>query len=134
MQQPIEPFLNFIRDDVWSQAQREALVDLLVWTMYVDRAIRAEENDELDEITFQLNGKSSIPVSQYLPQSIAKIRNCWHDDVESQVLLEELSMYLDSPEIRAQALNMCQQLAAADGDLANEEITFMQRLKTQFGL
>ena len=132
MKQPIEPFLNFIQDDAWSQAQSEALIDLMIWTMYIDRSIRVEENDELDAKTISMNNNPSMPITQYLPKSIAKIRSVWTDQVESEVLLQEISMYLDSPEIRNHALELCKAIAEADGDLAVAEQAFLDKLATHF--
>lgn len=133
MKQPIEPFLNFIQDDTWSQAQSEALVDLMVWTMYVDRSIRVEENEELDIATLALNTNSALPITQYLPESIAKIRHVWTNEAESEVLLHDIAMYLDTQELQEKALRLCTNIAEADAELAEEETAFLNRLKAHFG-
>lgn len=126
-----EPFLNFIQDDAWSNAQKESLMDLMVWTMYVDRSIHADENERLDELVYAMANaeQSPLPISQYLNEAIAKIRDVWANDQKSEAALREITLYLDSAESRETAYDLCQKIAAADGALVEAESAFLARLK-----
>ncbi|HRR07795.1 MAG TPA: TerB family tellurite resistance protein [Rhodothermales bacterium] len=131
-QQPTEPFLHFILDETWTDAQQEALVELMVWAMYVDKSIRSEENELIDQILDQMSVGDSTPIAQYLNPAIAKVRESFHHEQKSAFLLEDICLYLDDADVRAQAFDLCSQILEADGHLHKDEVAFLERIKTRF--
>ena len=66
------------------QQQREAMLDLLIWTMYADRRLALPENDSLDEMAGDMKWSAVTPVSQYMNHSFARIREVLDDPDEAE--------------------------------------------------
>ena len=52
---PIDELATILAKQDVAQTQREALIDLVVWAMYVDGRIDYEENEQIDEVIEQLS-------------------------------------------------------------------------------
>ncbi|MBN8588556.1 MAG: TerB family tellurite resistance protein [Rhodothermia bacterium] len=131
-QQNNAPFLHFILDETWTDAQQTALLELMVWAMYVDKAIRVEENELIDQILDQMSVGDITPIAQSLNPTIAKVRDAFHDEQAAAYLLEDICLYLDDADVRAQALDYCLQILEADGHLHPDEATFLEHVKMRF--
>lgn len=116
-----------------TQAQREALIDLVVCTMYIDGTIRYEENEQLDEVVARLDLDAEAPLTLYLYKAIARLRDFWHDTEQIDALLAEHAARLDSPALRQTAFALCEAVAQSDDELAEEEGDFLGRLRRHLG-
>lgn len=131
---PIKDLGTILSSQKVAQAQREAMVDIAVWAMYVDGTIKYQENARVDEVVEQLSTSTAIPLSQYLPTAISKIRDVWMDPSKSERILEEISNRLGSDEMRRTAYALCETVTHADDELAEAEQAFLERVRRQFGL
>jgi len=131
---PFDDLIPILTRRDLTQAQREALVDLVVWAMYVDGTIKHEENEQLDAVIRQLSTAAPIPLDRYLYTAIATIRDAWHDPARSERILAHIDTRLATPEIRHTAYALCQAVTQADGELATTEASFLERVRRQFGL
>ena len=52
---PIDELATILAKQDVAQSQREALIDLVVWAMYVDGRIDYEENEQIDQVIEQLS-------------------------------------------------------------------------------
>jgi tellurite resistance protein len=117
-----------------SQTQAEAFVDLAVWTMYVDGAIKYQENDQVDEVLNRLNAVVDMPLTPYLNKSIATFRDVWHDETQAERALTDIAARLGNDTLRRAAYDLSEAMARADGDLAEEEQAFLDQVRQYFGL
>ena len=131
---PLDHLATTLANEEITQAQREALIDIAVWAMYVDGAIKHEENEQVDEVIQSLDNAAAIPLSQYLYTSIAKVRKGWNDQEGSEVLLKNISDRLESPEMKRTAFALCEGVTHADDDLADTEQAFLDRVRQHFDL
>lgn len=116
------------------QGHREAMIDLLIWTMYADNVLALPENDRIDQFTEELNWNSATPPQLYVNISIAKVRDVIDDPAKADVLLQDISDRLGSDTMRTQAYEACRDLARSDGELADEERDFLDTVKSHFGI
>lgn len=116
------------------QSQREAMVDLLVWTMYADNVLTLPENDRIDQMTEEMSWSSPMPPQLYVNVSIAKVRDAIDDAEASESLLNDISDRLGSEKMRMHAYEACRDLAKADGEVADKEMRFLSTIKTHFGI
>ena len=131
---PIDDLATILSNQEVAQSQREALVDIVVWAMYVDGSIKHEENVQIDEVVTQLSATTAIPLTQYLPTAIAKIRDVWTTSDKSDQLLATINERLATQEMRNTAYALCEAVTRADDELADAEQAFLARLRNQLGL
>ncbi len=116
------------------QSQREAMVDLLVWTMYADNVLTLPENDRIDQVTEEMSWSSPTPPQLYVNTSIARVRDAIDDSEKSEALLNDISERLGSPKMRMHAYEACRDLANADGEVADQEMHFLRSVRAHFGI
>ena len=117
-----------------TQPQREALIDLLLWTMYVDRMLALSENDRIDQLPEELSWESVTPFPTYLNASFARVREVLSDEDEARKLLDDIYARLGTDAARRRAYDACLDLADIDGQVAEEERRFLEGVRMRFGL
>lgn len=117
-----------------TQPQREAMVDLLLWTMYADRVLSLPENERIDQMQSELSWESVTPFAQYLSTSIARVREVLTDEEKADALMDGVYARLDSDAVRRKAYEAARQLAQSDGEIAEEEALFLERVRARFAL
>lgn len=113
------------------QQQREALIDLLIWTMLVDGHSELEEQEHLASLIDQLHWDSPLQVNQYLGMAYSRVRSALSPG-ESQPLLASIRQRLQEPAIRQRAYRFACDLAESDGDRSPEELRFLQEIERAF--
>ena len=131
---PIDELATILANQDVAQTQREALIDLVVWAMYIDGRIQYEENEQIDEVVEQLSASTLLPMRPYLYSAIAKIRDAWNDPARAERVLEDINNRLGNDEMRHAAYALCETVTRADGELADAEQAFLEQLQRQFGL
>ena len=117
-----------------AQAQREAMVDLLLWSMYADRRIALPENDHLDQLPESLPWDAVTPFSVYVGAALARVRDVLSDPVLADRFLDDIYERLGTGDMRRRAHEASVHLAQVDGQVAEEEALFLDRIRTRFGL
>ena len=130
---PIEELATILEHQDVTQTQREALIDLIVWAMYVDGRIDYEENEQIDEVIDQLS-TATLPIRSYLYTAIAKIRDAWNDPDRAERILSDIDTRLGTDAIRRIAYALCESVTRADDQLIGPELAFLERVRHQFGL
>ena len=130
---PIEELATILAQQDVAQTQREALIDLVVWAMYVDGRIDYEENEQIDEVIEQLD-TATLPIRAYLYTAIAKIRDAWNNPNRAERILNDIDTRLGNDEMRHAAYALCEAVTRADDELVGPEVAFLERLQRQFGL
>lgn len=117
-----------------AQQQREAMLDLLVWTMYADNVLTLPENDRIDQIAADLEWNSPDRPSVYISKATSKIRDVLSDPERADQLLEDIHRRLGTASMRKEAYDACYDLAQADGQLAAAEMKLLQTVRERFGI
>lgn len=115
-----------------SQKEREAVIDLLVMTMYADRFIASAENDAIERVAEQIDGDAPLPLAQYLNASIAKVRETLGDKEQHHALLRDISERLGTDRMRTLAYQASRAVARADDEMADEEEQFLNTVRAVF--
>jgi hypothetical protein len=117
-----------------SQRQREATVDLLVWTMFVDRHVASPEQEFLRRASGGLAWESQRPLDVFLDGSVRRIRDALGSEASEQAYIRDIAARLPDPESRRRAVELCEELAGADGELAAAERAHLDRIRACFEL
>lgn len=126
--------LNYIGRRADAQRQREAMIDLMIWTMYADKLIALPENEHIDRLADEMEWDSPTPPSQYLQVAIAKIRDVFVDEKKAADEMDSIYQRLGTDEMRKDAYVACRNLAKVDGEVVDEEMDFLNTVKRRFDL
>jgi len=115
-----------------SNAQSEAILELLVWTMYIDKSIKVAEEVELAHQASELAWTGQSSRGQFVDETSQRIKKLMGDEIGTFERLETLGQQLGSPELKQQALAACEMLARADGDFSDQEQRWLDAVRRAF--
>ena len=116
------------------QAYRETFVDLLVWTMFVDRHVALAEREALEQAVAGLDWQGGMPVDEFIRESTARARSVIDDAVAAKKYLQEMAARVVNAEDRRRLLKACDELVRADAKLRPEEAKHLKAVAQAFGL
>jgi hypothetical protein len=120
----IERFLDLVREravPAETQAEREAVIDLLVWTMFADRHVAAAEQQRIAAETKNMAWDAPSPVDHFVDKSMLRARAVLAGDQSAEKYLDEITARLGDDAMRRRALAACEALAEVDGEVAEAE-------------
>ena len=116
-------------NDGLTQPQREAIVDLLNYCMYADNLVMLAEDRLITDTVKKFNWESKVPFDQFALRSIDNARNATENPGYRDQFLASIRDRLGTAAVKAQALDLCQELFVADGSRSDEEDTVLQNLR-----
>lgn len=116
------------------QPEREALLDLLVWTMFVDRHITVQEHNALLREAGALPWESLVSVANYIDGATGRARDVLGREDAEENYLADITSRLAEPAARAQAIEACERIVQADGEVAEQEAAHLARVRKAFGI
>src|SRR4051794_12073417 len=108
-------------NDGLTQPQREAIVDLLNYCMYADNLVFLAEDRLITDTVAKFNWHAKTPFDQFDARSVNNARNASESQVYRDQFLSSIRDRLDTPVVKRQALDLCQELFLADGARSDEE-------------
>ena len=116
-------------NDGLTQPQREAIVDLLNFCMYADDFVFLAEDRFITDTVAKFTWDSTVPFDQFDVRSIGKARNAKENPGYRDRVLASIRDRLGTAVVKGQALELCQDLFAADGARSEEEDAMFQNLR-----
>ena len=116
-------------NDCLTQPQREAIVDLLNYCMYADNLVMLAEDRLIADTAAKFNWDPKVPFDQFEVRSVSNARNARESQVYRDQFLASISDRLSTDAVKAQALDLCQELFLADGARSDEEDAVLQNLR-----
>ena len=111
--------------------EHQAIVDLLVLTLYADERVSQEELEALAQ--FDLDHAdwdgADFSVTEYLGSSIAKVRAAVSSPLQTDQLLVEVAAKVKTPALRAAVPGYCEALAHADGQMSPGEVGIIAKIR-----
>ncbi len=107
-----------------TQAQREALFDLLALSIYADAHISLVEEDLIQSAFVSKGWKSEYPKSLFIEESFARAREVAESDDTVMDYLTERSAAFTTKTAQAEVLGIVKNLLERDGMTADENEFF----------
>src|SRR5262245_7199950 len=118
-------------EDGLTQPQREAMVDLLNYCMYADNLIMLAEDRLITDTVAKFSwDPKAVPFDQFDARSIDKARNARENQGYKDKFMTSIGDRRSTDAVKAQALDLCQELFLADGARSDEEDAVLQNLRT----
>lgn len=108
------------------QAEREAIVDLLLLAMYVDGHVSLSESQEFDAATDAMGWASTTAPSVYFSTATDRARSASSSEDSTAQLIQYVSERLQSVDARARAMDLLNRLFLSDGRTEKEKDFFKQ--------
>src|ERR1051325_5131930 len=102
-------------NDGLSQPQREAIVYLLNYCMYAANLLMLSEDRLIADTVAKFNWDPKVPFDQFDARSVSNARNASESQVYRDQFLASITDRLGTAAVKAQALDLCQELFLADG-------------------
>lgn len=118
--------------DGWQQPEREALIDLLLLTMFIDQRLTLAEGGLVDREVAALQWEGRGKVEDYVEAATRSIRERRSTDDGRSNILASVRERLNSPEARQRAMAVCQALVAVDG-VDTAETSFLDDCRKVLG-
>jgi hypothetical protein len=98
--------------------------------MYADNLVMLAEDRLIADTVAKFNwDPRAVPFDQFDARSVGNARNARESQVYRDKFLGSISDRLSTDAIKAQALDLCQELFLADGALADEEDEVLRHLR-----
>ena len=114
-----------------TQPQREALIDLLVLSIFMDSHLSLKEDDALHAALDSLGWEALKPREIFFCSSMSRARKASDSDATLSAYLEQRAGVFGDPTSQATALDLLQRVLAGDG-VAPAEAAFLERLRGAF--
>ncbi len=133
----IDRLLQLFRDtedQASKQAEREALLDLLVLTMFIDRHVARSETTLIRKEARALTWEAPLPFEHFVDASKRRARDVLGNDQAEDTYLQDIIERLDSEEMRSRAYHACVELVGIDGKKTQEELRLLDRLRAKLDI
>jgi uncharacterized tellurite resistance protein B-like protein len=118
----------------FTKDQRQALLDLLVVTMYVDGNIRAAEESWVEQALTSMGWQTEYDRNREFDAAVTRVRQHTQTADAARDCAVKLAQNFTTLEQRREVFAILNELAATDGQIAPEETNLLAAVKTAFRL
>ena len=122
------------KKDGLTQAQREAIVDVLHYCMYADNFIALSESKFIATKVDSFNWDPKISLEYYMNKSIGAVRKALADPKEKEKFFASVNQRLGTKDLRNTAFDLCQKLFVADGTKSAGEFASQGEIRKGLGI
>ncbi len=109
-----------------TQAEREAIIDLLLLAIYIDGHLSLAESNEFNSAADSLGWESSTGPSVYISTATDRARNARTSEDSVAELIRFVALRLSSAGSKERALVLLNRLLTSDGKTEKEKVFFKQ--------
>lgn len=116
-----------------AQEEREAVVTLMLVTMYADKKLTLEENATLRRYEQLIKWDSGMSLGYFFSNTIALVRSAMRDEAKLSTLLTDTCGRIRSEAIRTLTIKACNDMAGADFKREASELALLKRIVDGLG-
>ena len=132
MSEQLHSSLSKIAKQDVSQNEREAIIELMMMTMYSDKTLKLSEDEVIQEYTSSIKWESPLSLDFYFAKITPKIRAALADKEKMNTFLQEINNRIETEAIKSQVLKLCNDLAMADEEFSVEEKELLEKISRIF--
>ena len=115
--------------DGLTQAQREAMVDVLFYCMYADNSLALKEDRILADTVGQFSWDPKVSYDAYAARAIAKARAVKETPATRADFLLSVAQRLGAPDVKQRTFSLCREIFQADGNVSGGEQELLGELQ-----
>ena len=124
---------EYLAEHPIAQDEREAVVTLMLVTMYADKKLTLEENATLHRYEKLIKWDSGMSLGYFFSNAIAAVRSAMRDEDKLNTLLGDAFKRIHSEAIRTLTIKACNDVAGADFKREASEQALLKRIVTGLG-
>ena len=113
--------------------QKQALLDLLVLTMYMDGNLARAEEARVQQLLGAMGFQSDYDRDREFDASVTRIRREVQNPDDATDVASKLTSCFTTPEQQRHVYNFLSDLTALDGNVSAEESKFLSAISAAFG-
>lgn len=118
----------------YSDRQKEILLDLLLFGMYLDGNLTAIEDRRIGELLDTMEFASPDARNRFLDSAYTRTRQRSSSPEAVRSFVTGVAKEIDSPELRRRSFNLLSSMVASDNNLIDKERTLLQVVREEFKL
>ena len=132
MQEKLPYSLSEIAKQDLTQNEREAIIELMMMTMYSDKTLKLAEDEIIKEYTSNIKWESPLSLEFYFGKVTPKIRTALENKEKINAFLQDINARIESEAVKSQVLKLCNDLAMADSEFSVEEKELLENISQVF--
>jgi uncharacterized tellurite resistance protein B-like protein len=124
---------EYLAEHPIAQDEREAVVTLMLVTMYADKKLTLEENATLQRYEKLIKWDSGMSLGYFFGNTIATVRSAMRDDAKLETLIQESCRKIHSDAIRTLTIKACNDMTGADFKREASELAVLKRIVAALG-
>ncbi|HEX3132019.1 MAG TPA: hypothetical protein VHX44_00380 [Planctomycetota bacterium] len=128
-----DSLVTYLAEHPIAQDEREAVVTLMLVTMYADKKLTLEENATLRRYEKLIKWDSGMSLSYFFSNTIAAVRSAMRDEAKLSALLANAFKRIHSDAIRTLTIKACNDMVGADFKREASEMDLLKRIVTGLG-
>lgn len=121
-------------EDGFLQAEREALIDVILLAMYADNHLAIEEQEFFEAQKGRLNWNSQVDPELFVHDQTAKVRRAHEDPEAREQMLHSIRERLYSEKSVRHAYDICKEMLLSDGIQTDDETIFLETVRLYLGV
>jgi hypothetical protein len=113
----------------YSIEQKDAMLELALITMYLDRKVMISESEKLNELAEALGWSSPNELQRLIENKTAKVRKFRKIEDIGEAVFAAMDYRLKTPEAKQDAVQLCEEISLADREQDKSETDFIAKLK-----
>jgi hypothetical protein len=118
----------------FTEAQRQALLDLLLLGMYADGHLASAEDATLHGLLRGMGVESKYDQDREMDAAVTRVRQHLERPEDAEAYVKSLAQGFSSPELRRQAAGVLEQFLDSDERLTTVEHQFLATVRAAFGI
>lgn len=124
---------DYLAEHPIAQDEREAVVTLMLVTMYADKKLTLEENATLHRYEKLIKWDSGMSLGYFFSNTIVTVRSAMRDETKLSALLADTCARIHSEAIRTLTIKACNDMAGADFKRETSELALLKRIVDGLG-
>ncbi len=116
----------------YTEPQKEKLLDLLLYGMYLDGNLSAIEDRKIGELLDTMNFASEDARNHFLDSAYTRTRQRSSTDEGIRAMVAGLSEVFPEPDLRRRTVNLLNFMLKSDNDVIQKERTLLTALREEF--
>ncbi len=120
--------------DGFSNEQKQALVDLLIFGMYLDGNLTAVEDRRIVQLLEAMDFASDDARTRFLDAAYTRTRQRGNSPEAIRGFVNQLAGVFDSADVRRRTFNLVSSILASDNEIVERERVLLNVLREEFRL
>lgn len=118
----------------YNDQQKQALLDLLLYSMYLDGNLSSIEDRRIGELLNSMTFASEDAKQRFLDAAYTRTRQRSNSPEGIRSFIQEMAKQFDSPDLRRRSFNLLEWMLSSDDNVIEKERSFLAVVREEFKL